>query len=257
MPILNKLTAKGVEVLKANGKTIRKSDGGGLYLLVKVNQTKFWEFRYTKPSTKKKTFMGLGSYPDISLAEARNKASTFRTQLINGVDPQLFMAEQKRLLAEAQANTFQVVAEQWKSTKVGRLKPKTISDNWRKLENYIFPTLGKLPVKDLTAPIAIQTLRPIEAQGKLEMVKRCGQLMNEIMNFSVNSGLISANPLSGIKQVFRKPKVTHLKAMKPSDIKELLQAISTANIYLATRCLIEWQLHTMVRPGEAAGTGCN
>ncbi|WP_416351537.1 tyrosine-type recombinase/integrase [Parashewanella curva] len=129
-----------------------------------------------------------------------------------------------------------------------------MSDNWRKLENYVFPFLGSMPIKEITAPIAIQILRPVEAQGKLEMVKRCGQLMNEVMNYAVNSGLIDFNPLVGINKVIRKPKVTHLRAMEPDDIKELMQAIASANIYFGTRCLIEWQLHTMVRPAEAAGT---
>ena len=149
---------------------------------------------------------------------------------------------------EEQANTFLAVAEQWKSTKEGHLKPKTIYDNWRKLENYVLPTLGKIPVTEITAPLAISTLRPVEAKGKLEMVKRCGQLMNEIMNYSVNSGLIQANPLTGINLVFRKPKVTHLRAMEPKEITSLLQAISTANLFISTRCLIEWQLHNHGSP---------
>ena len=257
MPILNKLSVKAVEALKSNGKVIRKSDGGGLYILVKINQTKFWEFRYTKPTTGKKTFMGVGSFPDVSLADARKRASVYRSKLYEGIDPQLFLAEQKRIYAEEQANTFKAVAKQWKSTKEGHLKPKTIHDNWRKLENYIFPKLGKMPVNEITAPVAISILRPVEAEGKLEMVKRCGQLMNEIMNYSVNCGLIQANPLTGINLVFRKPKVTHLRAMQPEEITQLSQAISTANLFISTRCLIEWQLHTMVRPSEAAGTRWN
>ncbi|RLV58399.1 DUF4102 domain-containing protein [Parashewanella curva] len=254
MPVLNKLSVKAIEALKAQGKVVRKSDGGGLYLLVKVNQTKFWEFRYTRPVTGKKTLMGLGSFQTVSLADARKKASIYRAQLAEGIDPQLFIAEQKRIHAEEQANSFLVLAQQWKSTKEGHLKPKTISDNWRKLENYVFPTLGSMPIKEITAPIAIQVLRPVETQGKLEMVKRCGQLMNEVMNYAVNSGLIHSNPLMGINKVFRKPKVTHLRAMEPDNIKELMQAIASANIYFGTRCLIEWQLHTMVRPAEPAGT---
>ena len=99
MPILNTLSVKAIEALRASGKVIRKSDGGGLYILVKVNQTKFWEFRYTKPATGKKTFMGLGSFPDVSLAEARKRASIYRSKLFEGIDPQLFLAEQKRIYA--------------------------------------------------------------------------------------------------------------------------------------------------------------
>ncbi len=74
------------------------------------------------------------------------------------------------------------------------------------------------------------------------------------MVYAVNSGLIENNPLSGISKAFQAPVKKHLPTLKPDQLPELLKALSYASIKLTTRCLIEWQLHTMVRPGEAAGT---
>lgn len=110
-------------------------------------------------------------------------------------------------------------------------KEKTLEGNWRKLELYAFPKLGSIPVSKLTAPMAIAALRPIESQGLLETVKRTAQLMNEIMNYAVNSGVIHANPLAGIRDVFKKHKVVHMKALQPHEMHDLyaplLQQISS------------------------------
>ncbi len=77
--------------------------------------------------------------------------------------------------------------------------------------------------------------------------------MNEIMNYAVNSGVIHANPLSGIRDVFKKRKVVHMKALQPHEMHELIRTVAIANIQHVTRFLIEWQHHTMVRPNEASG----
>jgi len=77
--------------------------------------------------------------------------------------------------------------------------------------------------------------------------------MNEIMVYAVNTGMIKSNPLAGISKAFQKPAKQHLPTLKPEELPLLLRALSTASIKYTTRCLIEWQLHTMVRPSEAAG----
>ena len=88
----------------------------------------------------------------------------------------------------------------------------------------------------------------------LETVKRLTQRLNEVMTYAVNGGLIHSNPLAGIKANFKKPQKENMAALKPEELPELMAAIANASIKRVTRCLIEWQLHTMTRPGEAAGT---
>lgn len=251
--LLNKLSTKGVQHAKPKDKNCRLSDGGNLYLLIKTNGRKYWDFRYKRQATGKVSYLGMGPYPDVSLAEAREKAQEMRKLLREGIDPQILKAQKKAALKEETSNTFSAVAELWMKSKRNRLKPKTIEGNWRKLELYAFPTLGMVPVTKITAPIAISTLKPVEKVGHLETVKRTAQLMNEVMNYAVNSGLVHANPLVGIKEVFQKPQVKHMHALEPHEITQLLQTVASANIQLTTRCLIEWQLHTITRPSEASG----
>ena len=77
--------------------------------------------------------------------------------------------------------------------------------------------------------------------------------MNEVMIYATNSGLIEYNPLSGISKAFPNPQAQHMPTLTPERLPELIQALNTANIKITTRCLIEWQLHTITRPNEAAG----
>lgn len=92
--------------------------------------------------------------------------------------------------------------------------------------SYIFPNLSNTPIKDITAPLIIEQLKPIEAKGSLETVKR----LNEIMDFATNCGLVAANPLTGIKAAFKKPKKENMASLKPSELPELISAIANASI---------------------------
>jgi integrase len=118
----------------------------------------------------------------------------------------------------------------------------------------VFPSLGTTPISQINALRVIELLRPLETKGSLETVKRLPQRLNEIMTYGVNSGMIFANPLSGIRAVFKKPKKQNMAALRPEELPELMVAIANASIKRTTRCLIEWQLHTMTRPAEAATT---
>lgn len=89
---------------------------------------------------------------------------------------------------------------------------------------------GHYSISALTAPKVINLLRPLETKGSLETVKRLTQRLNEIMTYGVNSGLIHANPLSGIRSVFKKPKKKNMAALPPDELSELMVAIANASI---------------------------
>ncbi|MFT6202079.1 MAG: integrase [Candidatus Endobugula sp.] len=141
----------------------------------------------------------------------------------------------------------------WLDTKKGNISENHTLDTWRSLNNHIFPHLGKLPIRKITAIKVIDTIKPIAAKGNLETVKRLCQRLNEVMVYAVNTGLLSANPVTGISKAFQTPVKRHLPTLLPEQLPELMEALSVASIMVTTRCVIEWQLHTVVRPSEAAG----
>lgn len=249
-----RLSDRQLKAVKPKDKDYVLTDGDGLQLRVRVNRSMQWNFNYRHPVTKNRINMALGSYPEVSLAQARKKTVEARELLAQGIDPK---AQRNELLEAKRAeteHTFENVATAWFELKKDSVTAAYAEDIWRSLTLHVFPTMKSTPLSEVNAPMVIKLLRPIEAKGSLETVKRVSQRLNEIMTYGVNSGMIFANPLSGIRAVFKKPKKENMAALAPDELPELMMEIANASIKRTTRCLIEWQLHTMTRPSEAATT---
>ncbi|MEH6577372.1 MAG: integrase domain-containing protein [Amphritea sp.] len=224
-----------------------------MFLRVKPNGSKLWIFNYVVPVTGKRANLSFGIYPDVSLAEARERRGGARRLLAKGIDPRQHRDELKAEHKKQAAVTLEQVSREWFKLKSSKVTKAYAEDIIRSLENHILPKLGELPISKITAPLTIESLKPLGNSGKLEMVKRISQRLNEVMIYAVNTGIIHSNPLAGIRHAFETPKVVNNPTLKPDQLPELMRALSMANIRFVTRCLIEWQLHTMTRPSEAAG----
>ncbi|MFT5693273.1 MAG: integrase, partial [Oceanicoccus sp.] len=247
------LTHTEVNQAKPKAKEYSLMDGNGLKLRIKPNGSKLWLFNYYRPYTKKRANLGLGSFPAVSLASARTKRKEARELLAQDIDPMEQRNEQQQAQLTAHTNTLEHIAAQWFVVKKTTITPNYADSLWRSLELHVFPSLGKIPIHKIKAPATITTLKPVAAKGSLETVKRIAQRLNEIMTYAVNTGLLQSNPLTGIGKAFQAPDKKNMPALKPGELPELMQTLTTASIKITTRCLIEWQLHTMVRPSEAAG----
>lgn len=254
MPRITKpLTATEVKNAKPKEKEYRLSDGQGLQLRVLPSGSKQWQLNYYRPTNGKRANFNLGRFPDVNLARARKSSLLAKELIAQGIDPQEEQQKIQQEYKEVHEHTFVNVTKEWFEIKKDSVTPDYATDIWRSLELHIFPHLADMPVKSITAPLVIELLKPIEAKGSLETVKRLSQRLNEVMNFATNCGLIQANPLTGIKAAFKKPKKENMAALKPAELPELMGAIANASIKRTTRCLLEWQLHTMTRPAEASG----
>lgn len=249
-----RLSDRQLKAIKPKDKDYVLTDGDGLQLRVRVNRSMQWNFNYRHPVTRNRINMALGPYPEVSLAQARKKTVEARELLAQGVDPKAQRNELHEAKRAETEHTFENVATAWFELKKDSVTPAYAEDIWRSLTLHVFPDMRTTPLSEVTAPMVIKLLRPIEAKGSLETVKRLSQRLNEIMTYGVNSGMIFANPLSGIRAVFKKPKKENMPALAPDELPELMMEIANASIKRTTRCLIEWQLHTMTRPAEAATT---
>lgn len=242
-----------VQNAKAREKEYNLMDGEGLKLRVKPNGTKTWLYNYTRPYTTKRANMTIGRFPGISLAEAREEAIRARKLLAQNIDPQEHIKELTREEELAHSNTFEAIATKWMDIKRTKVTHAHAQGIWRSLQNHLFKELGGIPISKLKARVVIAVLEPIAARGSLETVKRLSQRINEIMTYAVNTEYLEANPLAGISHAFEAPQKQNMPTIKPEQLPQLMQTLSKASIKLTTRCLIEWQLHTMTRPAEAAG----
>ena len=241
-----------VKAAKPKEKDYILTDGDGLQMRVRANGSKLWNFNYIHPASKKRINMGLGTFPEVSLAQARKRTVEARELVAQGIDPKEKRDADRKTLRATTEHTFKNVATAWFELKKDSVTTAYAEDIWRSLTLHVFPDLGTTPISAITAPQVIKLLRPLETKGSLETVKRLSQRLNEIMTYGVNSGLIHSNPLSGIRSVFKKPKKKNMAALAPDELKELMMTVANASIKRTTRCLIEWQLHTMTRPAEAA-----
>ena len=198
------LTNTEVKQAKPKVKVYKLGDGNGLQLRVKLTGGKSWLLDYIKPFTNKRTSIGLGSYPAVSLADARKKRDAAKELLADNIDPKEHKDDLVRQQQEKLSNTFEQVAANWYQVKKTEVSPEHAKDLWRSLELHILPTIGKRSISKITAPLTIDIIKPIAAKGSLETVKRLTQRLNEIMNYAVNTGLIHVNPLTGIKAAFKK-----------------------------------------------------
>jgi integrase len=244
------------EILKAKPreKDFTLHDGDGLFLLVKTSGKKLWRFRYQRPVSGSRTNLSLGSYPALTLAAARQIRDQHLTTLAQGMDPQQQQeqaSEQRQIELDS---IFSTVAANWFKMKSKSVTEDYAKDIWRSLDKDVFPAIGAIPVQEIKARTIVEALEPIKARGALETVRRLVQRINEIMIYAVNTGLIDANPASGVGMAFEKPKKQNMPTLRPEELPKLMRSLVMSNLSVSTRCLIEWQLLTLVRPSEASGT---
>ena len=238
---------------KATDKDITLHDGDGLFMVVKTTGKKLWRFRYQRPATKQRTMIGLGSFPALSLGDARRLRTDYLSLLANGIDPQTQAKQATEQQQIALDSIFSTVAANWFALKQASVTPDYAKDIWRSLEKDVFPAIGEIPVQEMKARKLVEALEPIKARGALETVRRLVQRINEIMIYAVNTGLIDANPAFGVGMAFEKPKKQNIPTLRPEELPKLMRSLVMSNLSVPTRCLIEWQLLTLVRPSEASG----
>ncbi|MGQ5734985.1 integrase domain-containing protein [Serratia sp. IR-2025] len=243
------------EILKAKPreKDFTLHDGDGLFLLVKTTGKKLWRFRYQRPISGSRTNLSLGSYPALTLALARQIRDQHLTMLAQGMDPQQQQEQASEQRQIALESIFSSVAANWFQIKSRSVTEDYAKDIWRSLDKDVFPVIGSIPVQEIKARTIVEALEPIKARGALETVRRLVQRVNEIMIYAVNTGLIDANPASGVGMAFEKPKKQHMPTLRPEELPKLMRSLVMSNLSVPTRCLIEWQLLTLVRPSEASG----
>ena len=246
------LTNTEVKQAKPKDKEYNLADGDGLQLRVKANGSKLWLFNYYRPYTKKRANLGFGKYPEVTLAQARAKRKEARELLAQNIDPKAHREESEQLKKDALENTFGVLANKWLALKKEQVKAETADKAWQALEKHVLPELKNMPVEAIKPKTIIAMMEPIKNKGNLETVKRLCRYINEIMRLAVASGLIEVNYLADVTKLFPAPKKQNMPTIKPERLPELMKALYNASITRVTRSLVEWQLHTMTRPIEAA-----
>lgn len=191
------LTDLAVKNAKPIEKTQRLWDAGGLYLEVSPAGSKLWRFKYRYDRREKR--LSFGKYPDVTLKDAREKRDDARRLLANDIDPGEHKKGVKAARLERAANNFEAVAREWyermMSDKAESHRVKVIA----RLENDIFPWLGKRPISDITAPEVLACLRRIEQRGARDTAHRAMQNCSAVFRYAVVIGKAQSNPAEHLR----------------------------------------------------------
>lgn len=258
---MNKLKADSVDAARWDALTgdQRLTDGGGLSLLVRQH-SKVWRFRYRHPGTKRPNELSLGTYPEVTLKQARSKLAAARAMVENGVDPsehrqstrEAAKAAHDRSRAKA-PDSFKCIAETYLHRRKA-LAASTLSGEFQRLEAYLLPAIGSLPIGDVTVPQLVQVLEGLSTAGKHENVARVRSLVGRIMRFAAQRGhKVQVYPGSLNGAVERPPSAGFAAIVKPEPFGALLRAIDTYSGQPVTRLALKILPYVFVRPGELRG----
>lgn len=243
------LTDIKVRNVKPAGKDVKLFDGGGLFLLVTRSGGKLWQFKYRYDGKEKK--LAFGSYPEVSLADAREKRESARKLVASGVDPGVVRKAQKAARASEVENSFEVVAREWHSRFLSTWTPGHAVTIMSRLERDVFPWLGSRPIVEIKATELLMALRKVEARGALETAHRIRTVCGQVFRYAVATGRaerdISADLRGALPPVSEKH---HASITEPAKIAELLRAIEGYQGGFVVRCALQLAPMLFVRPGE-------
>jgi integrase len=242
------LTDTKVRTVKPTEKSQKLFDGWGLYLLVTPTGGKLWNLKYRFEGKEKK--LSLGVYPDISLAEARQRRDQARTLLANGADPGDTRKAQKAAGVE-ETETFEVIAREWHAKFTPSWAASHADKILRRFELYVFPWLGDRPIKSITAPELLGVLRRIEGKGTLDTAHRTKQTCGQVFRYAVATGRAERDPSGDLRGALPPTNGRHMATITdPKEITGLLRAIRDYRGSIVTRCALRLAPLVFVRPGE-------
>ena len=242
------LTDTKLRTIKATEKPQKLFDGGGLFLLVTPTGGKLWRLKYRFGGTEK--LLTLGTYPQTSLAEARQKRDQASAVIANGGDPGDTKKAQKAA-GSLETETFEIVAREWYAKFSPSWAASHANKIIRRLELYVFPWLGARPIKSITAPDLLTALRRIEAKGTLETAHRTQQNCSQVFRYAVATGRAERDPSGDLRGAIPPASGKHMATITdPKDIAALLRSIDDYRGSIVTRCALQLAPLVFVRPGE-------
>jgi len=239
------LTETAVRNAKPTNKPIKLFDGGGMFLLVNNNGSKWWRLKYRINGKEK--LLSFGVYPEISLKRAREKRDDARKLISNGVDP----AVEKLTKTIAQGNTFESIAREWLTMQEKKLATITLKKAKWMLETFAFPQIGSRPITQITAPEILAMLRKVEAIGINETARRTKQRVSQIYRYAIATGRAERDLTVDLRGALA-PVVSknHAAITEPTRVGELLRAIDGYQGHIITHLALKLAPLVFVRPGE-------
>lgn len=227
----------------------RFSDAGGLYLEVAANGSKRWFWKYRFDGKEKR--LSIGSYPSVTLKEARLARDDARRLHHQGIDPTQRRKLDKALARVSAATTYEKVAREFQTMKLKEWS-EAHSTKWLRLqESNLFPWIGSLPLADITAPLLLEALRRVEKRGLNETAHSLRQYAGQVFRYGIATGRCTTDPAHALRGALQAVIVKHMAAvLEPKQAGELLRAIDGYQGHPTTREALALSALLFQRPGN-------
>jgi integrase len=244
------LTDVKIRNAKPREKAHKLADEKGLYLLVAPNGSKYWRLKYRYLGKEK--VLALGLYPDISLADARDKRDDARKMLGNGTDPNAVKQIAKRSSDLATKDSFGTIAREWFAKHSTNWAPSHSEKILFRLEKDILPWLGNRPIREITAAELLTILQRVENRGALDTAHREHQYCGSIFRYAIATNRAERNPSADLRGALppSNKKNHYATITDPKAIGGLLRAMNNYNGHFITKCALQLAPLLFVRPGE-------
>lgn len=236
-----------IKAAKPKDKDWKLSDSGGLHLLIKTTGKKLWRLSYRFAGMQKT--ISMGAYPEVGLAEARQKREEARQKIKDNIDPSVDRKLTKLAQQVAAANTFDAIAEELMEKEIadGR-RERTIERN-RWLLSIASPFIGKRPITEIQVIELMQPLNQLKNQGKLETAHRLRVVMGMVFRFAVQTGRAAIDPTATLRGALPQPKVSERAAIvEPDEFAKMLRKIWNYHGEPTTRACLQLLALFFVRP---------
>jgi integrase len=243
------LSVKAIESAKPQAKPYKLADAQGLYLEVMPSGAKYWRLKYRVAGKEKR--IAFGVYPEIRPQEARDKAMEARAQVREGTDPSAKKKADKQAAILLGANTFETVARDWLEGRKSHVEPAQHVKTLARLENDVFPWIGKRPITELTAPEVLTVLRRIDRRGARYTAHRVRSEISRVFRFAIATGRATSDPAQSLIGAIPPAVEKHMPAITdPAQVGEMLRAFDAFSGTFPVQCALKLAPMLFVRPGE-------
>ncbi len=251
------LTDAAIRAAKPTERPRKLFDGGGLYLLINPDGSRWWRVKYRYAGKEKSLSVGVyrpGAPGHVAAKEARDELDAIKRQLRAGIDPGAARKATKAARIDREEGSFEVVAREWHAKQAEGWAAGHSERVMGRLEDYVFPRIGAEQIRTLTGPQVLDVLQRIEAKGRGETAHRVKESLGAIFRYAVATQRATYDPSAALKGALASVKHKSFASItEPKKVGELLRAIRGYDGSNVVRLALQLLPLVFVRPGELRG----
>ncbi|EMH4163783.1 tyrosine-type recombinase/integrase [Pluralibacter gergoviae] len=243
-----KLTIRQIDTQKPRDKAFKLSDGGGLYLLINPNGSRYWRLKYRFAGKEK--LLAIGVYPEVTLAKARSRREDAKKLLSEGKDPAQERKMDKLSRQIEVESSFEAIAREWHKRRFDNWSVSYREEMMRTFEKDVFPFIGHRPIKDIKPLELLDVLSKLEERGATEKARKVRQRCGEVWKYAVITGRADYNPAPDLASALVPHEKEHYAFLTKEELPDFLSTLETYSGSILVKIAMKLTMLTGVRPGE-------